>query len=156
MRNLIMGCTVIALMALSARTEARSPELKTLPTTPALSLAGRAQIGLASWYGSECEGSLTASGALFDENALTCAHRELPLGTKVKVTNLRNHRSLVLKVNDRGPSVPGRVLDVSKAAAQQLGFLHSGLTPVRIQVVSCPRGALMNQAAANSAVRYSE
>lgn len=151
MRNLIMGCTVVALIALSARTEARSPELKMLPITPSLSLVGTAQIGLASWYGSECEGNLTASGASFDENALTCAHRELPLGTKVKVTNLRNHRSLVLKVNDRGPSVPSRVLDVSMAAAKQLGFLGRGLTRVRIQVVSCPNGA-----AANAADSYSD
>ena len=156
MRNLIMGCTVVALMALSARTEARSPELKMLPITPSLSLVGTSQIGLASWYGSECEGNLTASGALFDKNALTCAHRDLPLGTKVKVTNLRNHRSLVLKVNDRGPGTTGRVLDVSRAAARQLGFLRAGLTHVRIQVVSCPEGTLISQAVVGFTPSYSD
>ena len=79
---------------------------------------------------------------------MTCAHRKLPLGTKINVTNLLNARSLVLEVTDRGPWVANRVLDVSMGAARRLGFLGAGLTPVRIQVLSYPRpnGALLSQA----------
>lgn len=77
---------------------------------------------------------------------MTCAHRQLPLGTKIKVTNLLNARSLVLKVTDRGPGVSSRVLDVSMGAAKRLGFLRAGLTPVRIQVVSYPHPSLISQA----------
>ena len=104
--------------------------------------AARSQYGVASWYGQECQGSPTASGAIFNKNALTCAHRKLPLGTKVKVTNLLNHRTLDLKVTDRGPVPHSRILDVSKGAAKQLGFLQAGLTPVRIQVLSYPHSFL--------------
>jgi len=78
-------------------------------------------------------------------NALTCAHRTLPLGTVVRVTNLVTFNAVILKVNDRGPFVPGRVLDVSRAAAKQLGFLGAGLTPVRIEIVSYPVESLISQ-----------
>ncbi|HVB28380.1 MAG TPA: septal ring lytic transglycosylase RlpA family protein [Terriglobia bacterium] len=144
MRNLVIGCAVAALVAMSARSEARPPELKMLMASP--SSAARSQYGVASWYGQECQGSPTASGALFNMNALTCAHRELPLGTKVKVTNLLNHRTLDLKVTDRGPAVSSRVLDVSMVAAKRLGFLQAGLTPVRIQVLRYPHSFLTGQA----------
>lgn len=98
----------------------------------------KVQYGVASWYGGKCQGRLTASGKPFNEHALTAAHRTLPLGTKVKVTNLRNGRSVVLRIIDRGPAVRGRVIDVSRAASMRLGFTHRGLTPVRIRVVSTP------------------
>ena len=101
---------------------------------------------MASWYGSECQGNLTASGIPFDENALTCAHRDLPMGTKIKVTNLLDDRTLILKVNDRGPVPRSRILDVSKRAGKRLGFLGAGLTLVRIQVMSYPRRFLSCQA----------
>lgn len=78
--------------------------------------------------------------------AMTCAHRKLPLGTRIRVTNLLNAKTLDLKVTDRGPAVPNRVLDVSMAAAKRLGFLNAGLTPVRIQVLSYPHGSLISQA----------
>ena len=96
------------------------------------------QYGLASWYGARFRGRLTASGTPFDDNKLTAAHRTLPLGTKVKVTNLKNGRSVVLRVTDRGPYVRGRLIDVSHAAADCLGFMHRGLAHVRVAVV---RGA---------------
>lgn len=140
MRTLLLGCAVAALVALSARSEARPPELKMLEASPASAVP--TEFGVASWYGSECQGNLTASGTLYNQNALTCAHRELPLGTEIKVTNLLNRRSLVLKVNDRGPAVPDRILDVSERAAKRLGFRHAGITPVRIQVVSFPKSPL--------------
>jgi peptidoglycan lytic transglycosylase len=144
LKKLVMGCAVAALVALSARSEARPPELKMLLSP--LSVAAKSQIGLASWYGPECQGNLTASGHPFNMEAMTCAHRNLPLGTRIKVTNLLNDRSLVLRVNDRGPGVRNRVLDVSMGAARRLGFLRAGLTPVQIQVISYPQGSLISQA----------
>lgn len=141
-----MGCAVAALVALSARSEARSPELKVLQSNAAASAT--AQFGVASWYGSEFQGLPTASGHPFDVEALTCAHRKLPLGTRIKVTNLLNARSLVLKVTDRGPWVANRLLDVSMAAARRLGFMGAGLAPVRVQIVSYPQanGSAVSQA----------
>jgi len=145
LRNLVMGCAVAALVAISVRSEARPPELKMLQSPPAV--AARSQLGVASWYGTENQGLPTASGQPFNMEAMTCAHRHLPLGTRIKVTNLLNDRSLVLKVTDRGPAIASRVLDVSKGAAKRLGFLRAGLTSVRIQVVSYPHGSLISQAA---------
>ena len=94
-----------------------------------------AQVGLASWYGLQHQGRLTASGERFDEAKLTAAHRTLPLDTKVKVTNLENGRSIEVKVNDRGPYIGGRVLDVSTRAARELGMESEGLALVRIEVL---------------------
>ena len=79
-----------------------------------------------------------ASGEPFDENALTAAHRTLPLGAEVKVTNLENGRSVTVRVKDRGPAITGRLIDLSKAAAARLGFVHRGLTMVEVRVVSLP------------------
>jgi len=103
------------------------------------SLSASWQFGVASWYGPKFQGLPTASGPPFDMNAMTCAHRYLPLGTRIKVTNLMNLKSALLKVNDRGPYVGGRMIDVSRGAAKSLGFLGAGLAPVRIDVVSYPR-----------------
>jgi rare lipoprotein A len=91
------------------------------------------QFGKASWYGRPFQGQTTASGEPYDMNSMTCAHRSLPLGTSVLVTNLRNHRSVLVRVNDRGPVPENRVVDLSYAAAKILGF--RGLAPVRIDLV---------------------
>ena len=93
------------------------------------------QFGRASWYGHALQGLPTATGEAYDMNAMTCAHRTLPLGSLVRVTNLRNHRSLVLRVNDRGPMIETRVVDLSYAAAKRLGFSHIGTVRVRIDLV---------------------
>jgi rare lipoprotein A (peptidoglycan hydrolase) len=140
MRNLVLGCAVAALVALSAQSEARPQASfeRVIPPTPKPSY----QVGVASWYGPECQGNQTANGEIFDMNGLTAAHRKLPLGTIIRVTNLKNNTSLVLRVNDRGPYIQGRVLDVSMAAARYLGFLGAGLTPVRIETFSPPAYAL--------------
>ncbi|HZT70363.1 MAG TPA: septal ring lytic transglycosylase RlpA family protein [Terriglobia bacterium] len=143
MRNLVMGCAVAALVALSARSEARPPEVRMLESRASVGL--RTQTGVASWYGAEFQGLPMASGQPYNMNNMTCAHRELPLGTRIMVTNLLNSRSLILKVTDRGPVAPGRMLDVSMAAAKRLGFLGQGLTPVRIQVLSYPQDYLVSQ-----------
>jgi rare lipoprotein A len=91
------------------------------------------QVGVASWYGPGFHGRLTASGEPFDQNDLTAAHRNLPLGSEVKVTNLENGRSITVQINDRGPYVKGRVIDLSKAAARRLGMAGDGLAKVRIE-----------------------
>lgn len=93
------------------------------------------EFGIASWYGQFFQGRTTASGEPYNENALTCAQRELPLGSVIKVTNLRNQRSVVVRVNDRGPVPQDRVIDLSHAAAQRLGFSKKGLAPVKIELI---------------------
>ena len=89
--------------------------------------------GQASWYGPGFHGKKTASGEIFDQGRLTAAHKTLPLGTKAKVTNLENGHSVEVEINDRGPYVGNRVIDLSRAAANALGFVESGLTLVRIE-----------------------
>lgn len=89
--------------------------------------------GIASWYGAEFHGRPTANGEYFDKERLTAAHPTLPLPSFVRVTNLANRRSLTLRVNDRGPFIGDRIIDVSQAAARQLGFERHGLAPVRVQ-----------------------
>ncbi len=98
-----------------------------------LSAAQAGQIGHASWYALT---SKTASGERMNPSALTAAHRSLPFGTKVLVENLRNGRSVVVRINDRGPFVGGRIIDVSKGAAAQLGMIHSGTAKVRVTPAS--------------------
>ena len=88
--------------------------------------------GMASWYG---EPQTTASGERFDKHKLTAAHRTLPLGTRVRVTNQRNGRSVVVRINDRGPYAKGRVIDLSEAAAKILGMIEDGVVPVVLEVV---------------------
>jgi rare lipoprotein A len=99
----------------------------------ALQTTALAQTGRASWYALT---SLTASGERCDPNALTAAHRSLPFGTKVRVENLRNGRSVVVRINDRGPFVGGRVIDVTRAAAKKLGFHNAGTAPVKLTILS--------------------
>lgn len=96
---------------------------------------GWSEGGIASWYGHPFHGRATANGERYDMNKLSCAHKTLPLGTILRVENRVNGRHLHLRVNDRGPYVRGRVIDCSKAAAAELGFLDEGLAPVRIEVV---------------------
>jgi peptidoglycan lytic transglycosylase len=91
--------------------------------------------GIASWYGEQFNEKYTANGEVFDLNGLTAAHKTLPMPTVVRVTNLDNGRSLELRVNDRGPFVDGRIIDVSRRAAQLLGFETQGTAPVRVTVL---------------------
>jgi len=98
----------------------------------------KSQSGEASWYGRPHQGQATASGEIFDMNQLTAAHRTLPFGTRVLVTNLRNGRSVEVRINDRGPHVADRIIDLSFAAAQALDSSSVGTIPVRIQVLALP------------------
>ncbi len=97
------------------------------------------QVGDASWYGAEFHGSRTAGGERFDQNGFTAASRSFPIGTSVRVTNLANGRSVVVRINDRGPFARGRVIDVSRAAAHALGMVERGTARVRIEALN--RGA---------------
>jgi peptidoglycan lytic transglycosylase len=92
------------------------------------------QQGAASWYGPGFHGRKTASGERFDQHELTAAHKKLPLGTKATVTNLKNGKTVEVEINDRGPYVGGRILDLSKAAAERLGMKKSGTALVRLVV----------------------
>jgi len=91
--------------------------------------------GIASWYGYDGSGSKTASGERYYPEGLTAAHRSLPLGTKIRVTNTRNGRSVVVRINDRGPYIRGRILDVSAGAARILGMIGSGIAPINLEVL---------------------
>jgi rare lipoprotein A len=105
----------------------RRPEPPPVPTP--------AQTAMASWYGRDFHGDHTASGERFDQGELTAAHPTLPIGTRVRVTNLANGRSVVVRINDRGPFTRGRMIDVSHRAAHGLGMLQRGTARVRIEVV---------------------
>ncbi|MBK7792310.1 MAG: septal ring lytic transglycosylase RlpA family protein [Betaproteobacteria bacterium] len=91
--------------------------------------------GLAAYYSNRLNGRRTASGQVFDQQKLTAAHQTLPFGTMVKVTDTRNNRSVVVRINDRGPTQAGRVIDLSRAAASKLGMIRAGLVPVKLEVV---------------------
>ena len=93
---------------------------------------GSALSGMASWYG---KGQMTASGERFNKHEMTAAHRTLPFGTLVRVTNTRNGRSVVVRINDRGPYGHGRIIDLSEAAAKKLDMIDAGIVPVRLEVL---------------------
>jgi rare lipoprotein A len=97
-------------------------------------------VGTASWYGRQFHGRTTASGQIYNMSALTAAHPTLPFGTQVRVTNLSNRKSVVLTVNDRGPFAKGRIIDVSRHAADHLGFLRAGTARVRVEVIQTAQG----------------
>jgi rare lipoprotein A len=96
--------------------------------------------GISSWYGPNFHGRPTANGEIFDQNALTAAHPTLPIPAMIEVTNLENGRSTVLRLNDRGPFARDRILDVSRAAAVELGFLQQGTARVRVRYLGPPEG----------------
>ena len=105
------------------------------------------QVGTASWYGEWFQGKPTASGEPFDMRDFTAAHPSLPLGTFVKVTNLRNGKAVVVRINDRGPVVDGRIIDVSYNAARALGFKERGLQKVRLDLYQPTNVALLEPVA---------
>lgn len=98
---------------------------------------GSSVTGKASWYGGKFHGRKTASGERFNKNALTAAHRKLPFGSKVRVTHLGNQKSVVVRINDRGPfGNKGRIIDLSEAAAVRLGMKNAGVARVKLEVLS--------------------
>ena len=113
-----------------------SGQVKKVSYSPVSAKAKFASAGVASYYGSGFHGRRTANGERFDMHAMTAAHRTLPFGTLVKVTNLSNGKSTVVRVNDRGPYVGNRVIDLSVAAAKQIGSTHSGVAQVSLEIVN--------------------
>lgn len=107
------------------------------------------QIGTASWYGADFDGKATASGEPYNMYDLTAAHPSLPLGTWVRVTNLRNGRVVTVRINDRGPIVPGRIIDVSYSAAQLLKFKEQGVQRVRLDILHPQMVAMLRPPVAN-------
>ena len=126
------GLAAVALLLLGACARA---VVVTRPTPP---MVGAEQTGLASWYGHPYHGRRTASGEVYEMRDLTAAHRTLPLGTRLMVTNLDTGQAVEVRVNDRGPFVEGRMLDLSYGAAILLGAERPGVIPVRLQVISLP------------------
>lgn len=126
-----------------AATESKAPVLEKKPeiavrkveTTERTYRTTSSQSGMASYYGTE-SGSRTASGARFNPSAMTAAHRTLPFGTKVRVTNKRNGKSVVVTINDRGPFIRGRIIDLSTAAAGVIGMKSSGVAPVTVERIA--------------------
>jgi rare lipoprotein A len=113
-----------------------SSELLAPTVTTQVTTLSRIKSGMASWYGDVLQGHRTASGRRFNMYELTAAHRDLPFGSKVKVTDLRNHRSVVVTITDRGVLFPERVIDLSYAAAKQLQMIKSGVDPVTLEVMT--------------------
>jgi rare lipoprotein A len=118
----------------------------TLLSFSLVSAFAQVQTGKASFYADKFEGSPTASGEKYRHNKLTAAHKTLPLGTKVKVTNVANNRSVEVVINDRGPWVENRVIDLSKSAAEKLDFINLGLADVKVEVIDAGDGKSNNPA----------
>ncbi|MEO6804720.1 MAG: septal ring lytic transglycosylase RlpA family protein [Edaphobacter sp.] len=117
-------------------TDVSPAEIVTTMPAPKVTVLTRIKSGMASWYGSVLQGHRTASGRRFNEYELTAAHRTLPFGSKVKVTNLRNHRSVVVTITDRGVLFPERVIDLSYGAAKELGMVKMGVDPVKLELIT--------------------
>lgn len=155
MRRAIIGVLLVGVVALLAACGGPTYRTKVIETPQNRELAGYqkpymvngqlynplrdhtgfVQEGVASWYGADFHGKLTSNGETYDMYALTAAHKTLPLGVHVRVTNKANGRQLVVRVNDRGPFVKGRIIDLSYAAAKQLGVVGPGTAPVRIEAL---------------------
>ncbi|MDB9315866.1 septal ring lytic transglycosylase RlpA family protein [Spirulina sp. CS-785/01] len=132
LRRLVGGAPPLKMSEISIRPQA------TPQNTVATRTAGRGRQqhrGMASWYGPGFHGRRSASGERFNQNALTAAHRTLPFGTRVRVTNLNNGRSTVVRINDRGPFTGGRIIDLSRGAASNIGMIGSGVAPVRLEIL---------------------
>lgn len=106
----------------------------------------RSFVCLSSWYGPDFDGQLTANGEIYDMYAQTAAHPSLPLGSVVRVVNLRTHKSAIVRINDRGPYIPGRDLDVSYQVARELGFVRRGTARVRVELLKVPPSREMHPA----------
>ena len=118
-----------------ARSVESKPEIRKQASKKAPNQKAPYQVGTASWYGSYFDGKPTASGEAYDMHDLTAAHPTLPLGSYVRVTNLHNGRAVVVRVNDRGPIVQGRIIDLSYAAAYKLGYVATGSTRVEVEAI---------------------
>ncbi len=117
------------------KNEQNEKKVRKYSSSPGGSTQGAYQVGLSSYYAHKFHGRPTASGEIFDMHGLTAAHRELPLGTVIRVTHLNNGRSVVVKVNDRGPFIEGRILDLSLGAAIEIDMVEEGVARVKIEIL---------------------
>ena len=124
MKRLMIVFLSLTLLACTAVSASKSEQL-----------IGNKEVGKASFYANKFQGRQTANGEIFDQNAKTAAHKKLPFGTTVKVINLKNGKHVVVRINDRGPFVKGRIIDLSRSAFMVIGDLDSGIIKVRIEVV---------------------
>ncbi|GAB5466302.1 MAG: hypothetical protein Kapaf2KO_17380 [Candidatus Kapaibacteriales bacterium] len=142
-KTLIFGATIVLLASCSSSvkyTESGGESVKRgqthgSPSNTPSSESGTVIIGKASYYGEKFHGRTTANGEKFDMYAMTAAHKSLPFGTVLEVVNLRNGKKTKVRVNDRGPFVPGRVLDLSKGAAEELDMISDGVIEVEIRII---------------------
>jgi rare lipoprotein A (peptidoglycan hydrolase) len=141
-RALIVATPLLAGVLFSAAC-AGKPAPASAPTAPRVQIGGK-ETGLASWYGPDFHGNRTANGERYNMFALTAAHRTLPFGTLVKVRNLENHREVTVRINDRGPFVDRRIIDLSYGAARAIGLSRGGTAKVRIEIVALP-GAMTSE-----------
>ena len=132
--SVIAACLLALACLHTASAQNTAPAAPAAPTAPTAAVTDVSE-GKIAWYGKEFAGRKTASGQRFNPNAMTMAHKTLPFGTQVKVTNLANNRSVVVRVNDRGPTTPDRLGDVSLAAAQKLRMVRSGVVNAKLEVV---------------------
>ena len=130
----LLRCLLITSLVASCTSRSAAPP----PIAPYPEPSRRLQYGLASWYGRERHGRRTASGEIFDSNQLVAAHRTAPFGVYALVTNLANGRTVQVRINDRGPAVAGRVVDLSYAAARRLDMVHVGGTRVKVELLAAP------------------
>jgi len=148
---MIQGCTTAFATVGSMPPPAIAPATETAVTViapPAPSTAPKevparvstVHIGNASWYGPGFSGKTTANGDVFDETKMTAAHKTLPLGTQAKVTNLEDGKSVQVEINDRGPYIQGRIIDLSQAAAKALGIIDRGVVKVQVETLENPVG----------------
>ncbi|MBZ0130577.1 MAG: septal ring lytic transglycosylase RlpA family protein [Rhodobacteraceae bacterium] len=128
MRQLKRAICTVSLSVLAACAAPQDQTVSAVQTTKTI-------YGAASWYGSEFQGRRTASGEKFDKESLTAAHPTLPFATLVRVTNESNGKSVVVRINDRGPFTGKRIIDLSQRAAQIIGIMHSGVGPVKLEIL---------------------
>ncbi len=141
MRRIIVATSFFIASAALAQAPKAAPAAPAVPpaaTAPAATPSSGAHTmeGTAAFYNSRLNGRKTASGQIFSNAGLTAAHNTLPFGTKIKVTNVKNNKSVVVRVNDRGPTTPGRVFDLTRAAAAKLGYLKAGTAEVKAEIVA--------------------
>ena len=133
--SVIQGCSTSAGFSNSSLSTPLDPRRRESSEAPRTRVTPGVHVGGASWYGPGFNGKKTASGEIFDETKFTAAHRTLPLGSRARVINLKNGESVEVLINDRGPYVEGRIIDLSQAAARALGMIDRGVTEVQIELL---------------------
>jgi len=148
-RRLLATAALLSSLAVAAACASRAPRPVSHPVPPEEAASAWSEEGLASWYGGGdgFDGKPTASGEIFDTSQLTAAHRDLPLGTVVDVTNVETGASVRVRINDRGPFVRGRIIDLSRSAAQRVGVIGPGVAKVRLTIAETAPAPALSAAA---------